>query len=73
MKLVGPQNESLPNVCMYMYMYCIYKHIDESHRELTAFKILADVMNTTKKSSLGYVYSEYEVCLYACRRLHIYL
>ena len=54
-----------------MYMYCIYKHIDESNRELTAFKILADVMNTTKKSSLGYVYLEYEVCLYACRRLHM--
>ena len=52
---------------------CIHKCIDESNRELTAFKILADVMNTTKKSTLGYVYSEYEVGLYVCRCLHMYL
>ena len=42
-------------------MLQLYMHVDESSKQVTAFRILADVMNTTKQSTLCYLYSEYEV------------
>ena len=47
---------------MNLMLSCIVL-VDETSRQITAFKGLARVMNTAKQSTVNYFYEECKVCI----------